>query len=241
MGFLKNFFTNVLNEQPQVTTTNSFACLPEEDLERHLNVSQYGEFELTEAVRPSFDLKVMPTQGYRHEFYRDDQDGSSIPVVMGAVSKETLFETFMELLEPLGSVVDVVLETSHDRNQGGHEDLYREHIDMPVLKSILWDFEDLLTNDGCSGIAILNPAIPLEVQLDEHKLLMIYGQSLAKFERILEGNDIKCHEEMQFITEAEHVHSSCDKFVRQFDKLKTALGMDGGGFYASSDDVDYCM
>jgi hypothetical protein len=241
MGFLKNFFTNVLNEQPQVNTTNSFARLSENDLEQHLSVSKYGDFPLTDAVRPSYDLKVIPTQGYRHEFYRDEQDGSSIPVVMGAASKEMLFETFMELLEPLGSVVDVVLETSHDRDQAGHEDLYREHIDMPVLKSILWDFEDLLTNDGCTGIAILNPRIPLEVQLDEHKLMIMYGQSLAKFERILESSNIKCDEEMQFITEAEHVHSSCDKYLQEFERLKTSLGMDGGGFYESADDADYCM
>lgn len=242
MGFLKNFFTNVLNEQPQVTTTNSFASLSEQDLEQHLSVSRYGDFQLTDAVRPSYDLKVMPAQGYRHEFYRDDQDGSSIPVLMSAASKEHLFDTFMDLLEPLGSVVDVVLETSHDRGQVGHEDLYREHIDMPVLKSILWDFEDLLTHDGCTGIAILNPSIPLEVQLDEHKLMIVYGQSLTKFERILESNRVKCDEEMQFITEAEHVHSSCDKYIRQFDELKTALGMDGGGLYGNdSDDADYCF
>ena len=31
---------------------------------------------------------------------------------------------------------------------------------MPVLKSILWDFEDLLMNDGCTGIAVLNPGTP---------------------------------------------------------------------------------
>ena len=43
----------------------------------------------------------------------------------------------MELLDPLGSVVDVVLETSHSGDRSGHTDLYREHIDMPVLKSIL--------------------------------------------------------------------------------------------------------
>ncbi len=241
MGFLKNFFANALSEQPQVTTSNSFDCLTESDLEQHLSVSRYGNFELSDAVRPSYDLKVTPTQGYRHEFYRDDQDGSSIPVVMSAASKELLFELFLELLQPLGSVVDVVLETSHDRDHSGHHDLYREHIDMPVLKSILYDYEDLLTNDGCTGIAVLNPAIPLEVQLDEHKLMIVYGQSLVKFERILEANSVKCDEEMQFITEAEHVHSSCEKYVEEFENLKTALGMDGGGPYDSADDADYCF
>ena len=52
----------------------------------------------------------------------------------------------------------MVLETSHNREGRGHVDLYREHIDLPVLKSILCDYEDLLLNDGCTGIAVLNPA-----------------------------------------------------------------------------------
>ena len=63
----------------------------------------------------------------------------------------------MSLIEQLGDVVDVVLETSHGHQSHGHTDLYREYIDMPILQSTLWDFEDLLTNDGCTGIAVLNP------------------------------------------------------------------------------------
>ncbi len=31
---------------------------------------------------------------------------------------------------------------------------------------------------------------------------------------------------MKFITEAEHVHSSSDQYQRQFEELKTRLGMD---------------
>ena len=230
MGFLKNFFTSALNEQPQVTSTNSFESLSGEALERHLSVTRYGDFELTDAVRPSYDLKVVPSQGYRHEFYRDEDDGASVPVIMSSATKATVFEVFMDLLDPLGSVVDVVLETSHDREKTGHDDLYREHIDMPVLKSILWEYEDLLTNDGCTGIAVLNPQIPLEVQFDEHKLLIVYGQALTSFERILESHRVMCIEETRFITEAEHVHSSCDKYVRAFDELKTSLGMDSGAY-----------
>ncbi len=47
-----------------------------------------------------------------------------------------------------------MLETSHYRNNGGHDDFYREHIDMPVLKSICYDYESMLLNDGCTGIAV---------------------------------------------------------------------------------------
>jgi hypothetical protein len=139
-----------------------------------------------------------------------------------------LFDIFMELIEPLGCEVDVVLETSHNRTGSGHTDLYREHIDVPVFKSMLWDYEDLLMNDGCTGMAVLNPAIPQEVQFDEHKLLIVYGNPLFAYEETFARFGVRRDDKMKFITEAEHVHSSSDRFFEQFDELKMRLGMDSG-------------
>jgi hypothetical protein len=228
MGFLKNLFRNVFREGAMPTGTSSFERLGEEELEAHLGVARYGRFLLSDAVRPSYDLQVVPCQGYRHDSYNDEQSHSSVPVLMASVSKERLFETFMELLDPLGSVLDVVLETSHNREERGHKDLYREHIDAPVLKSILWEYEDLLVNDGCAGLAVLNPGIPHEVQFDEHKLLIVYGDELDDYERVLRDQRIQCDDQLRFLTEAEHVHSSSDRYAAQFEELKTRLGMDGG-------------
>ena len=227
MGFLKRFFRNVFREGEMPVGASSFEQLSEAELESHLKVSRYGNFALTEAIRPSYDLQVVPSQGYRHDYYRDEQNHNSVPVLMAAVSSEHLFETFMELVDPLGFTVDVVLETSHNRHSRGHTDLYREHIDLPVLKSVLWEYEDLLLNDGCTGLAVLNPGIPQEIQFDEHKLLIVYGEQLQPFEAILRQRGITCDDQLKFITEAEHVHSSSDTFARQFEELKTRLGMDG--------------
>lgn len=227
MGFLKKFFRNVFHEGMQsVSGANSFEQLSQEQLESHLRVARYGDFLLTDAVRPSFDLKVLPQPGYRHDVYRDEESGTNVPVIMAAASAETLCEVFMDLIEPLGHEVDVVLETSHHRDANGHADLYRESIDMPVLKSTLWDYEDLLLNDGCTGLAILNPHRPQEVQFDEHKLLIVYGSPLEHYEAILESHGLECDEQLRFITEAEHVHSSSERFFRQFEELKMRLGMD---------------
>lgn len=234
MGFLKNFFTNVFQEEETAKAKrvgggnpSSFERLSEDELEAHLGVQRYGSFRLTEAVRPSYDLQVIPEQGYRHDVYHDEEANSNVPVIMAAASADVLFELFMELIDPLGCELDVVLETSHSREGGGHTDLYREHIDTPVLKSSLWGYEDLLTNDGCSGIAVLNPATPQEVQFDEHKLLIVYGNPLDEFERIFESYGVYRQDGIKFITEAEHVHSSSDTYFQQFDELKVELGMDG--------------
>jgi hypothetical protein len=227
MGFLKKFFRNVFHEgEPAAIHHSSFEHLSEEELEAHLGVQRYGDFRLTDAVRPSYDLQVVPKQGYRHDVYQDEESRNQVPVLMASASREVLFELFMDLLEPLGCELDVVLETSHHRKGGGHVDLYREHIDAPVLKSTLWDFEDLLLNDGCTGIAVLNPSIPQEVQFDEHKLLIVYGEPLEPFQEMLQSHLVPMEEDIKFITEAEHVHSSSDNFVQEFDQLKMRLGMD---------------
>lgn len=229
MGFLKKFFRGVFHEGGSAAPTHSsFEHLTEEQLEAHLAVQRYGRFTLTDAIRPSYDLKVTPKQGYRHDFYLDEESKTKVPVLMASVTREILFDVFLELIEPLGHEVDVVLETSHSRETAGHTDLYREHIDMPVFKSMLWDFEDLLTNDGCTGMAVLNPGIPQEVQFDEHKLLIVYGNPLKAYEDVFRRFGIARDDKMKFLTEAEHVHSSNDRYVRQFEELQMKLGMDGG-------------
>ena len=228
MGFLKNFFRNVFHEEmdmPAASTISSFEALNDEQLESHLSIKRYGSFTLSDAVRPSYNLEVGPSAGFRHDVYHDQDSRRDIPVVMAAASREQLFDTFMDVIEPLGTVVDVVLESSHEYG-AENRDLYREHIDMPILQSILWDFEDLLVNDGCTGLAVLNPKIPQEVQFDEHKLLIVYGENLQEYEAAFAGNGLLCRDDMKFITEAEHVHSTNDEYLQRFEELKVQLGMD---------------
>jgi len=228
MSFLKRIFTGEMDEQSiGAGRENDLQALSPREMEAHLEVDCYGDFQLTGAVRPSYGLQVIPQQGYRRESFRDRESGAEVPMLTAAASEEILFELFMDLLGPLGNIVDMVLETSHHCRVGEHDDLYREHIDMPVLKSVLWDYEDLLTNDGCSGIAVLNPSQQQEVQFDEHKILLVYGDPLDRFEEILESYEVPRRDDIQFITEAEHVHSSRDEFRDSFDLFRTRIGAEG--------------
>ena len=227
-NYLERFFQNAFNSDQQSNPIiNSFEKASDEQLAAHLDIDQYETFQLTDAVRPAMDLKVKPTQGYRHDVYVDEETGGKVPVVMAAISKDKLFSTFLEMIQRLGPVVDVVLESSHANSDHGHTDLYREHIDMPVLVSALYEFEDILMNDGCTGIAVLNPQTPQEIQFEEHKLLIVYGSPLERFEFMLEKNGVTENSKMKFITEAEHVHSSSEHYAQRFQKLRTALGLDG--------------
>ena len=189
-------------------------------------VDSVGAFEFTDAVRPGKHSTIPLQQGYRRELFRSRSRNMELPMILAAATKEVLFDLFLDLMNPLGKLVDCVLETSHSHGDGSHEDLYREKIDLPVLMSTLCDYESLLLNDGCTGVAVVNPAKQLEVQLDEHKLLMIYAEDLKPFERILFEYDVWPMENMRFITEEDHVHSSRPVYQKQFDQLSFRLGMD---------------
>lgn len=223
------FFDNSFDHSKHSASNGkSFKNASDAQIAAHLKVDQYDTFQLTDAVRPAIDLKIKPCQGYRHDVYIDEETKARVPVIMAAASRETLFPLFMGLIQRLGPVVDVVLESSHQAtSEQGHVDLYREHIDMPVLTSVLWDFEDLLLNDGCTGIAVLNPNTPQEIQFEEHKLLIVYGSPLEPYEFTIESHGVTENKSMKFITEAEHIHSSSDHYTQRFFELRTALGLDG--------------
>jgi hypothetical protein len=187
--------------------------------------SRYGDFTLTGAIRPSDDLVVVPRAGFRQTMFRDPRRKFKMPMLCASVSSEKLFETFLALLAPLGPVVHVILETSHDRDDGSHRDLLREGIDLPVLQSYCCDHEEMLMNDGCCGIAVLNEARTIEVQFDEHKILTVYAKELKPFRRILREQGLERDDTLQLLTEAEHTHVSHPEFVDEFEQLCYRLGI----------------
>jgi hypothetical protein len=196
-----------------------------ERLADHLRVDRYGDFVLTDAIRPAQHLPVVPREGFRIDVYRDAQAGLEVPVIAASVSRDRLFDVFLALLGPLGPAVDVVLETSHDSDGATHRDLLREHIDLPVLQSHLCEFEELLLNDGCTGVAVIATAGPLEVQFDEHKLLVVYAHDLEPFEAILRQAGVPRNDRLRLITEGEHLHSSEPRYRDLFEQLCCRVGV----------------
>ncbi len=191
-------------------------------LEAHLARRRYGRFTLTEAIRPGWPLEVVPRAGYRHDSFVDSQ-ANRLPALVAAVTSENLFDTFLDLLQPIGDVCDVILETAHDRPRGDYVDLVRHGIERTVLESVLWDFDDVLLDDGCTGIAVMHPQLPLEVQFDAHKLLVVYAPETAPFERILRARGVPADQSIRFLFQAEHVHASHTRLARRFEELANRL------------------
>jgi len=226
MSFLKKILKSTSHNDAPQKQAGGFASLSQEEIDAHLGIDRYGNFQLTDAVRPSYDLEVVPKAGYRWDQYDDKNSGVKIPVLIASASKPDLFDLFLDLARPLGDEVDIVLETSHASMGDEHRDRHRENIELPILMSTLYDYEEMLTNDGCAGIALLNPRMPMEVQLDEHKLLVMYGRDLERMEGILMDHGLERDDSMKFITEAEHVHSSTEEFQQQFENLCYTLSLD---------------
>ena len=102
----------------------------------------------------------------------------------------------------------------------------RTGIDLPVLTSLLYDFEELLLNDGCTGVAVLNPNRQLEVHFDEHKLLYIYGPKLTAFESILRSHAIPRNDDLIILIEEEHIHCTLDEYFDQLTDLRQVIGVE---------------
>lgn len=194
-------------------------------LSAHLSVCSYGDFTLTDAVRPGAGLPVLPRQGYRTDVYRDRAAKLRLPMLSAAVSAERLFDTFLALIEPLGEEVHVVLESSHGEAADDHTDLRRSGIDRPVLASHFCDFEELLTHDGCTGVAVMASHAPIEVQFDEHKLFHIYSPDLKPFRRVLRAHGVRRRAQLPLISEGEHLHHTTDDYAEAFRQLAVRLGV----------------
>jgi len=189
----------------------------------HMARRRYGAFTLTDAIRPGWQLDVVPRAGYRHDAWTDPHGGTRLPALVAAVSAEDLLDTFFELLAPLGDSCDVVLDSSHE-GAAGVVSRSREGVERLVLESQLWEFEDLLLDDGCTGVAVMHPELSMEVQLDEHKLLVVYAPSRLPFERILRGRGLVRDDRLRVISQGEHVHSSHARFAGRFQELAGRLG-----------------
>ena len=191
-----------------------------QEFEAHIQVDKYGDYQLCDGIRPGFG--VIPKQGFKRVEYYDVNLMAPISVVMASVSKECVLDIFYEMLDLIEGEITVIIERSHF-------DIIKEYvcegIDLVVLRSILVDYEDFMLNDGCFGICVFSYEgdTPLEVQFDEHKTLICYGD--RGFDQILEMYGLVCNQEMKTMAEDLHLHSSSIELHSQFLELKEKIGM----------------
>jgi hypothetical protein len=202
--------------------TSSFFGRDDDEIATHIRIKTYNFFWLTDAIVPSYDLQIVPEQGFICRNYIGNECSS--PMLTISASRQILFPLFMELVGMLGNEeLCVILETSHKREHGKCAEIEITDVDAVTLRSTLWDFEDCLLSDGHAGIAITNA--DCEVSLDEHKLISVYGWFSVMYEllEILKRFKVFQKPDMKLINEAEHLHQSNRLFRKQFNLLKARL------------------
>jgi hypothetical protein len=177
------------------------------------------------AVRPSPEVTVKPIAGYRPDVYYNPMNERRLPALAVAADQSFIFDLFLALLEPLGPTVDVILETSHFRSDGKHRDYRRLGIDRAVLSSYLCEFEDLITDDGCTGVAVISPRGPLEVQFDEHKTIVVFAPKRRRFRNICRQFGLQRRDDLVLVSEVRHVHRSNPEYAMMFRDLAVRLAM----------------
>ncbi|MSR33132.1 MAG: hypothetical protein EXR99_16730 [Gemmataceae bacterium] len=181
-------------------------------------------FSFSSGVFPAVEPISPFREGYRKCLYTDLGTGQEIPMLAVAVSQEKVFDLFLDLTSLLGSLVDIILETSHQKIASQHIDLHREDVDLPVAQSYLRQFENTLTNDGCSGVAVMARNRPMEVQFDEHKIIVVYAQKIGRFEKVLKAHGIRQDDALPLVTDFEHCHATTIEFEEEFQQLTNLLG-----------------
>ena len=206
--------------------------MADSEVDHHLSKSRYGSFRLTPAIRPALDLEVVPEQGFRIDRYTDPQTRCEIAMVAAAVSAEILFDLFLELVGELNGVVDVILLSRHGLHGASNRaarDYIREHVDLPVLQSYCYQFQEILTDDGCTGLAVVDPKGPVEIQFDDHKLIFVYANRLAPFLRVFQRFGVPGNADLRLISEGAHLHSTAHGYEEQLEDFRLTLGADQVG------------
>ncbi len=219
----RNPFLDLFTISEEAPPESSFLHQSREAVERHFQRGKYGNFLLPEGIRPSFDLQVIPTEGFRTESYTDELLKKPYPSLYAAISGQRLMEVLFALLEPLGPTLCVTLESTHDDQDDDEKLFFRDEIDAPVFKSILLDFEQYLLSDGCASITAAHPEALMEIRLDDHKLLVAYADDLREFEQILIHNSIYPLPGFKLITDGEHVHVTRNSDLDSFHALLNVL------------------
>lgn len=182
-----------------------------------------GAFRLPRGIRPGPQSTVVPKEGYRHGVFKDG--GRKVPMLAASVSAERLFEVFTDLLGPFEDSVDVYLQR-HAGAENARE-MLREGVEVPVLLSHLYGAEELLVEDGATGLVVCaSHGKPMtEVHFDDHKALIVYAYNLTPFMEVLDNHRIPRDPKHRLVLEEQHIHLEIPEGEDAFDQFACELSM----------------
>lgn len=205
-----------------------------EMIQEAMNNRSFGDFTLSPAVVFFKDGDMIPSEGYKVE-KRVMPGGHVQSRMVVSASAEKVLDVFDEFVSLLGENCSVVVEDFRAEN-GDHVDHFAYYKDTFVVRSILLDFEDLLTNDGFVGLAVWSEAAQAEVQLNRHKIIQIFAKDTSRFEQVLAEFDIEENPELRFFFEHFYLLVSTEAGDSAVEALKDRLCIDHSAVQAGGYD-----
>ncbi|MEX2054560.1 MAG: hypothetical protein WD972_00120 [Candidatus Andersenbacteria bacterium] len=195
----------------------------DERIEDDLTITHCGTYKLSRGIRFSTRSPIKLQEGYCFQEFEGEAENPTL--LLAAVSAEKLFRLFIDLWTPIGKLVTVTLESTHDDALQPSElkTYINEKIEPRVLESTLWDYEDLTVNDGFLAISISNQHKTKTVKFTDEKLLIVMCKDLEAFEEIVMQAGIPLIPDLKTVRDDRHAHLSNATYKQQLQELRVRL------------------
>ncbi len=179
----------------------------------------------TDAVRP--ERYIVIEEAYKIVL-RKDGAKQKVPTLVAAVSKGKIQRLFQRMIARMPARVDLIVEASHGlQSHSDWRELEREDLDRDVVMEWVQEFHDLLMNDGCLAVAIVDPDTSCELYLDTHKQLVAYGDIERMEEELMQERiPRKKMKDLTTVENVMHVHFTSDEFEDELQRFRYRTGIE---------------
>ncbi len=189
------------------------------------------DFELPGAISVR-ESRFVPQSGF---LALDDvalEHSLSLRGFIVAVTRDQILPTLKEILEvvaPGDNQLDFIVDSFSDDQHTQRSSKISEKVPRKMIEKTLESFKDLLLNDGHHAYAF-SPVddTPCEVQLDDHKLIIIYyrDNDLGELlQGLLAERGLDKHPSLSTVLDVEHVHNSEHHHKNASEQLERILDL----------------
>lgn len=187
-------------------------------------------FELTDAVEVH-DSRFFLESGYM-TFQTEVPDLElQVPGILAAQTRHRIIPSLLALLDiinPANASFDLVIDSFISEDHKDRTSKIRDNIPPKQLKSVISSYQDLLLNDGTKAFAIASQQGECEVQLDDHKLMIIYfpeQKTGLLVEETLKRFGLQYSPQLPTVLDVDHSHKNKIHHRDALNQLESTLNM----------------
>lgn len=187
-------------------------------------------FELTDAVEVH-DSRFFLESGYTTFQSEFPELELQVPGILAAQTRHRIIPSLIALLDiinPPNARFDLVIDSFITEDHKDRTSKMRENIPPDQMKSVIASYQDLLLNDGTRVFAIASQQGECEVQLDDHKLMIIYfsDQTIGKrIEETLKRFGLQNSPQLPTVLDVDHSHKNKIHHQEALNQLESRLKM----------------